>query len=150
LNLSTLDAAPLTTFIASYSSPEGLFWAKLSAASTLELYERPANLFVAGFIGSPKMNFITGEIASRYGAATIGVRPEHLKVDAGGQGWPGKVVIAEHLGSDTFLYVDAGPLGTLTVRGAGEIGVKMGDQVTLVPDPSRVYRFDANGNAIFA
>ena len=118
--------------------------------SPLELYERPANLFVAGFIGSPKMNFITGEPASQRGATTIGVRPEHLKVDAGGQGWPGKVVIAEHLGSDTFLYVDAGPLGTLTVRGAGEIGVKMGDQVTLTPDPNRIYRFDANGNAIFA
>ncbi len=67
-----------------------------------------------------------------------------------GQGWPGKVVIAEHLGSDTFLYVDAGPLGTLTVRGAGEIGVKTGDQVALVPDPNRIHRFDANGNAIFA
>ncbi|MGC2084360.1 MAG: ABC transporter ATP-binding protein, partial [Bradyrhizobium sp.] len=118
--------------------------------SPLELYERPANLFVAGFIGSPKMNFITGAPAAHRGATTIGVRPEHLKVDAGGQGWSGKVVIAEHLGSDTFLYVDAGPLGTLTVRGAGEIGVKMGDQVTLVPDPNRIYRFDANGNAIFA
>src|SRR6516225_11101332 len=47
----------------------------------LELYERPANLFVAGFIGSPKMNFISGAAAARYGgAATIGVRPEHLKI----------------------------------------------------------------------
>jgi multiple sugar transport system ATP-binding protein len=120
------------------------------AGSPLELYHHPVNLFVAGFIGSPKMNFITGAPAAHRGATTIGVRPEHLKVDAGGQGWPGKVVIAEHLGSDTFLYVDAGPLGTLTVRGAGEIGVKMGDQVTLVPDPNRIYRFDANGNAVFA
>src|SRR3569833_1205506 len=48
--------------------------------SPLELYERPTNLFVAGFIGSPKMNFISGETAARQGAATIGVRPEHLKV----------------------------------------------------------------------
>jgi multiple sugar transport system ATP-binding protein len=116
--------------------------------SPLELYERPTNLFVAGFIGSPKMNLITGEPAARRGATTIGVRPEHFRVDADGEGWPGKVVIAEHLGSDTFLYVDAGPLGTLTVRGAGEIGVKMGDTVRLSPDPNRVYRFDANGNAI--
>jgi len=118
--------------------------------SPLELYERPANLFVAGFIGSPKMNLISGDTATGYGAATIGVRPEHLKVDADGKGWPGKVIIAEHLGSDTFLYVDAGPLGTLTVRGAGEIGVKTGDQIALVPDPNRIYRFDTNGNAIFA
>jgi multiple sugar transport system ATP-binding protein len=121
--------------------------------SPLELYERPTNLFVAGFIGSPKMNFITGEPAAQRGATTIGVRPEHLRVNAAGQSasaqaWSGKVAIAEHLGSDTFLYVDAGALGTLTVRGTGEIGVRMGDTVLLSPDPNRVYRFDANGNAI--
>src|SRR6201997_1079369 len=71
--------------------------------SPLELYENPANLFVAGFIGSPKMNFVTGEVAGEPGAATIGVRPEHLKVDREGQGWPGTVMVAEHLGRDTFL-----------------------------------------------
>ena len=48
--------------------------------SPLELYERPANLFVAGFIGSPKMNFVAGEAASQHGAATIGIRPEHLRI----------------------------------------------------------------------
>jgi multiple sugar transport system ATP-binding protein len=118
--------------------------------SPIELYQKPANLFVAGYIGSPKMNFITGDVAGRHGAATIGVRPEHLNIDGGGQGWPGKVAVAEHLGSDTFLYVDAGPIGTLTARCEGEKGVKAGDQVTLVPDPNRIYRFDASGNAIFA
>src|SRR6202012_1716007 len=74
--------------------------------SPLELYERPNNLFVAGFIGSPKMNFVSGVSARQHGAATIGIRPEHLKVDREGQGWPGTVSVAEHLGSDTFLYVD--------------------------------------------
>src|SRR5262249_25829303 len=59
--------------------------------SPLELYEKPANLFVAGFIGSPKMNFITGEPALQRGADTIGVRPEHLRVDREGQGWQGTV-----------------------------------------------------------
>src|SRR5881397_3041542 len=54
--------------------------------SPLELYDRPANLFVAGFIGSPKMNFVSGETAGQNGAATIGVRPEHLRVDSDGQG----------------------------------------------------------------
>ena len=49
----------------------------------------PANLFVAGFIGSPKMNFITGEAAQQRGAATIGVRPEHLKVEREGRGLAG-------------------------------------------------------------
>src|SRR5215475_11579431 len=66
--------------------------------SPLELYERPANLFVAGFIGSPKMNFVSGDAALQRGAATIGVRPEHLKVDRNGAGgWPGTISVAEHL-----------------------------------------------------
>jgi multiple sugar transport system ATP-binding protein len=118
--------------------------------SPIELYQRPANLFVAGFIGSPKMNLITGEEAARRGATTIGVRPEHVAiVDEGGEGWRGEVLVAEHLGSDTFLYVDAGPLGTLTVRCVGEKRLTAGDHVTLRPEPSRVYRFDGNGTAIF-
>ena len=69
----------------------------------------PANLFVAGFIGSPKMNFVTGDDAAQHGAATIGVRPEHITRRARrAASWPGTVAVAEHLGSDTFLYVDAG------------------------------------------
>src|SRR6202140_2114352 len=50
-----------------------------------DLYERPANLFVAGFIGSPKMNFVSGKAAGQYGAATIGIRPEHLKIAKEGE-----------------------------------------------------------------
>ena len=75
--------------------------------SPLELYERPANMFVAGFIGSPKMNFVSGEAAGESGVATLGIRPEHLKIAKEGEGWPGTVSVAEHLGSDTFLYVEA-------------------------------------------
>jgi multiple sugar transport system ATP-binding protein len=116
--------------------------------SPLELYERPANLFVAGFIGSPKMNFISGDAARQRGAATIGVRPEHLRVDSDGQGWPGTVSVAEHLGSDTFLYVDAGPIGMLTVRYVGELDLATGDPVSLSPDPARVHRFGQDGRAI--
>jgi multiple sugar transport system ATP-binding protein len=116
--------------------------------SPLELYEKPANLFVAGFIGSPKMNFITGDSAKQRGATTIGVRPEHLKVDREGQGWQGTVTAAEHLGSDTFLYVDAGPVGTLTARYIGELSLEAGDKVSLSPEPARIHRFDASGNAI--
>jgi multiple sugar transport system ATP-binding protein len=111
----------------------------------LELYERPANLFVAGFIGSPKMNFITGEAAARYGAPTIGIRPEHLRIAREGEGWPGTIVVAEHLGSDTFLYVDAGPIGTLTARSVGELNLSAGDHVVLTPDPARIHRFDSDG-----
>ena len=116
--------------------------------SPLELYEKPANLFVAGFIGSPKMNFISGDPAGQMGAATIGVRPEHLKVDREGRGWQGTVTAAEHLGSDTFLYVDAGAVGMLTARYIGELSLEAGDKVSLSPEPARVHRFDASGNAI--
>jgi multiple sugar transport system ATP-binding protein len=118
--------------------------------SPLELYERPANLFVAGFIGSPKMNFVSGAPAARHGAATIGIRPEHLLIAREGEGesWPGTVSVAEHLGSDTFLYVDAGELGLLTVRGIGEIHLKSGDRVFLSPDPARLHRFDKDGRTI--
>jgi multiple sugar transport system ATP-binding protein len=116
--------------------------------SPLELYERPANLFVAGFIGSPKMNFVSGDVARQHGAATIGVRPEHLRIDSQKQGWPGTVTVAEHLGSDTFLYVDAKQLGTLTVRYVGELDLAAGDEVWLSPDPARVHRFAEDGTSI--
>ena len=61
--------------------------------SPLELYERPDNLFVAGFIGSPKMNFIEGQIPSAMGAHTLGIRPEHLDVLEGpaADAWNGTV-----------------------------------------------------------
>ncbi|MCK1435958.1 ABC transporter ATP-binding protein [Bradyrhizobium sp. 15] len=117
--------------------------------SPLELYEKPANLFVAGFIGSPKMNFVTGEHALQKGAATIGVRPEHLKIERDGAGgWQGTIAVAEHLGSDTFLYVDAGQLGMLTARYIGELSLHAGDHVSLLPEPARIHRFDASGSAI--
>jgi multiple sugar transport system ATP-binding protein len=76
------------------------------------------------------------------------VRPEHLKIDRNGQGWPGTIAVAEHLGSDTFLYVDAGPIGTLTARHVGELGLASGDHISLSPDPSRIHRFDDKGSAI--
>src|SRR3981189_602478 len=116
--------------------------------SPLELYERPANLFVAGFIGSPKMNFVSGAAAGEPGIATLGVRPEHLKIGKEGEGWPGAVSVAEHLGSDTFLYVDAGKLGMLTVRAIGEFNLKAGDRVWLSPDPARLHRFDKDGGVL--
>ena len=118
--------------------------------SPLELYERPANLFVAGFIGSPRMNFIGQGTAQRYGATTIGIRPEHLKASRDGEGWEGKVSVAEHLGSDTFLHVDVPEIGTLTARSIGELGLTMGDRVRLLPDPGRIHRFDRDAKAIRA
>ncbi|MBP7002885.1 ABC transporter ATP-binding protein [Amaricoccus sp.] len=120
--------------------------------SPLELYRRPKNLFVAGFIGSPTMNFVTGpEATTRYACKTIGVRPEHIAVSRQPvEGvWKGKVGVAEHLGADTFVHVHTEGLGTLNVRASGEVPVHHGDEVWLTPDPSKIHRFDANGLAIY-
>jgi multiple sugar transport system ATP-binding protein len=94
------------------------------------------------------MNFVAGEAAGEPGVATLGIRPEHLKIAKEGGGWPGTVSVAEHLGSDTFLYVDAGKLGVLTCRYVGELDLKAGDRVWLSPDPARLHRFDKDGEVI--
>jgi multiple sugar transport system ATP-binding protein len=116
--------------------------------SPLELYNRPNGLFVARFIGSPTMNTMTGESASRRGATTIGVRPEHVQISATSGEWPAKVRIAEHLGSDTFVYVEAAGAGPMTVRVEGEAPYRPGDIVHLTPQESHVHRFDADGKRI--
>jgi multiple sugar transport system ATP-binding protein len=113
----------------------------------LELYAKPDNLFVAGFIGSPTMNLLSGEAAARLGAATIGVRPEHLVLAADG-GWRGTVIHAEHLGADTILYVDSPELGRLTVRASGEVAVAVGESLAVKPLEGRIHRFDAEGRAL--
>ncbi|WP_417686713.1 ABC transporter ATP-binding protein [Roseibium sp.] len=113
--------------------------------SPLELYNNPRNKFVAGFIGSPKMNFMSGAEAAKYGAHTIGIRPEHLTLSTSGGVWTGTVGVAEHLGSDTFLYVHVDGIDPVTVRVSGEVGVKHGDTVQLTPDPEKLHRFDENG-----
>ncbi|MES2916609.1 MAG: ABC transporter ATP-binding protein [Pseudomonadota bacterium] len=111
----------------------------------LELYNTPRNLFVAGFIGSPKMNLIEGAEAAKHNAHTIGVRPEHITVGDGP--WEGVVGLSEHLGSDSFLKVAVEGLGTLTVRAPGEVHARHGDRVRLAP-AGKIHRFDANGLAI--
>jgi multiple sugar transport system ATP-binding protein len=116
--------------------------------SPLELYNRPDSLFVAGFIGSPKMNFITGEVAAAHGVHTIGVRPEHLSLTKTSGEWEGTIALAEHLGADTFLHVDTDKCGRLTVRAAGEYGQGPGDKVWLTPEKGRIHRFDGAGTTI--
>ncbi len=119
----------------------------------LELYARPANMFVAGFIGSPTMNFIGGETAARLRAATVGVRPEHLVVAPEGASdgaWTGAVSHAERLGADTMLYVDVPETGMLTARILGDIDHAVGDRVGLTPQEGKIYRFDGDGKSIAA
>ncbi|WP_352582303.1 ABC transporter ATP-binding protein [Mesorhizobium sp. M0088] len=113
----------------------------------MELYNSPANEFVAGFIGSPKMNFVDG---ARLGetAKTIGVRPEHLTVDPKSGDWKGTVVHAEHLGADTNLYLDCEKAGLITVRIFGVYDAEPGATLYATPDPAKTYRFGADGKTI--
>ena len=117
--------------------------------SPLELYQAPCNRFVAGFIGSPHMNFIEGEAAAALGAHAIGVRPEHLAIDPDAGEWEGVVGVSEHLGSDTFLHVhETGLAASLTVRASGEVGYRQGDRIRLRPRPDRIHRFDSRGSRL--
>ena len=114
--------------------------------SPLDLYRTPRNRFVAGFIGSPRMNFIEGPEAATHGAHAIGIRPEHLAASTESGAWKGRVGVSEHLGSDTFLHVhDTGLAETLTVRVDGEFGLHAGDTVWLTPDADKIHKFDAEG-----
>ncbi len=105
----------------------------------MELYNKPQSLFVAGFIGSPKMNFVEGN--------TIGIRPEHITVSEKKGEWQGVVRLSEHLGSDTFLHIDGGKRGPLTVRATGESTFGPGDKIWMTPDAKRLHHFNAQGRA---
>lgn len=114
--------------------------------SPLELYKSPRNKFVAGFIGSPKMNFIEGSDAAEHQAHTIGIRPEHVSVSKTEGRWKGTVGVAEHLGSDTFIHVHGIPgCDPMTIRALGDIAVRHGDTIYLTPNPTQIHKFNAEG-----
>ena len=114
--------------------------------SPLELYNMPKNLFVAGFIGSPKMNLFTGKEAEKNGAQTLGIRPEHIDIVSSGGIWKGKVGVTEHLGSDTFIHVhETGLSKVVTVRASGEVKLKYGDEISLNPRSDLFHKFDTRG-----
>jgi multiple sugar transport system ATP-binding protein len=116
--------------------------------SPMELYKTPRNIFVAGFIGSPRMNLIDGAYAQSKGAHTAGIRPEHLTLSKDSGLWKGTVSVAEHLGADTFLHLNVDGIGPMTARTGGEFGASYGDTVYLTPDESKMHRFDDKGLAI--
>jgi len=117
--------------------------------SPLELYHNPKNLFVAGFIGSPKMNLMSGDVAAGFGAHTIGVRPEHITVSQSGGEWSGVVGVSEHLGSDSFFHVhETGLADTVTIRAGGEVGFNHGDRISLTPRSDMIHKFDAAGSRV--
>ncbi|MBO9474755.1 ABC transporter ATP-binding protein [Shimia sp. R10_1] len=114
--------------------------------SPLELYRAPRNTFVAGFIGSPKMNLLTGAEAEKHNAHTIGVRPEHIDVVDSNGLWQGTVGVAEHLGSDTFFHIhNTGLADTLTVRAIGDVSLRHGDTIHLTPRAEEIHRFGKDG-----
>ena len=113
----------------------------------MELYENPANTFVAGFIGSPKMNFITGAPAAAHKAHTIGVRPEHFAISNTAGEIAGTVEYTEVLGSDSFLYITT-PHGLLTAREEGKTGFVPGSSAWLTPASGRVHRFAEDGKRL--
>jgi len=141
--------------------------------SPLELYHHPNNLFVAGFIGSPKMNFLRGTVTApkdgtvsvrlaggdsmdvpvepgrvKEGAnVTLGVRPEHFRVSDRGL-IRGEVLVVERLGGETFLHVKATTGELLTVQAEGDSPVRMHDNVGLQANPTDCHLFDQSGLAI--
>lgn len=133
----------------------------------LELYRNPANLFVATFIGSPRMNIVdcTPESADSVklgngssittsrgcilpnSVTQLGVRPEHIDIVDSGE-VDGVIGIAELLGSDSFVHVDVEGVGTLVVRADPEREYHAGDKVSLTFRDAFVYWFDEEGHTI--
>ncbi len=140
----------------------------------MELYEHPRNLFVAEFIGSPKMNLIAGEvIEATAGGATVklatgetvkakvdaaraktgdkvmlGVRPEHLALDGDGSALATTAAFVETLGHATYAYLNhPGATETLTVQLPGEVRPSAGDALTVRIPADKTHLFDADGAA---
>ncbi|OMH38848.1 ABC transporter ATP-binding protein [Motiliproteus sp. MSK22-1] len=135
----------------------------------VELYDRPVNKFVAGFIGSPKMNFVSaqpaadnqirlvdGTLISVPGIAhedmtsnmTVGIRPEHLEYSHEQGDWCGTIVVEEQLGSDAFLIVEIPGVGSVTVRAVGERNYHGGETIYLTLPRHRCHVFDNHDNRI--
>ncbi len=113
----------------------------------MELYNDPDNTFVAGFIGSPQMNFLkAGALGMR--SETMGVRPEHIAISREGGQIRGTVSHVEKLGGETLVYVNTPDQGLLTVRLFGEHDFEVGEAVGLTPDQGRAFHFDATGQRL--
>ncbi len=141
--------------------------------SPLDLYNRPANIFVAGFIGSPKMNLLKLKVASTGpGGVTVtlpdgealtvpveagatrsgdevllGMRPEHLSVSAEGQ-FRGQAMLAERLGSLTILHVEIAPALTLVVQAEGGDTTPLHKPISLEISPAACHLFRTDGPAL--
>ena len=144
--------------------------------SPTELYDRPANTFVAGFIGSPKMNFITGKVEAADGASVkvshpafvggslavttraggrvsagdtvvVGLRPEHVKLDLAPSILSLTLDMTENLGGATQLYARSGD-STVTLLTPGRPPIAPGEVFQAGIDPSHIYLFNKDGLAL--
>lgn len=107
----------------------------------LELYNNPANRFVAGFLGSPSMNFLQASVPGLRPGQTIGIRPEHLRMVDQGR-ITGEVTYVERLGGDTNLLIHTDVGESLTVRLFGQDLTPVGTRVSLDFDDARAFHFD--------
>ena len=136
----------------------------------LELYDHPATVFVAEFLGSPAMNLIQGTVAEREGGPVVdvgnelalpiassaaarpgeevvyGLRPEHLRIAEPRGGLPATVTLVEPAGFETHLHADIGA-HVVRVISTERLDVVPGDPISLVPDPAQVHLFDSRTGA---
>ncbi|WP_108661677.1 ABC transporter ATP-binding protein [Acuticoccus kandeliae] len=133
----------------------------------LELYRNPSNIFVATFIGSPTMNVLPctaeGDGAVKVGTVSLrteravtggppvslGIRPEDITlVGAEEADFSGPIVVAEHLGGDSFYYVDVDGVGEITVRAPGDHTARIGEVLHLHCRRDNIHLFDAGERCI--
>ncbi|AXI45468.1 sugar ABC transporter ATP-binding protein [Sulfitobacter sp. SK012] len=115
--------------------------------SPMELYNNPANQFVAGFLGSPAMNFLKKAPVDLPENGTLGIRPEHLKLVKGGR-IKGTVTHVERLGGDTNLLVTTDQQETLTVRLFGQDSTAVGAAIELDFEDAAAFAFDQENQRI--
>jgi multiple sugar transport system ATP-binding protein len=144
-------------------------------ADPLTLYSRPANRFVAGFIGSPSMNFLEAEVGPDAGELTVagarlsvpqgqraglrpwagkkvvlGARPEHLRLEAGAEGsFSGRVAVREPLGNEVLLHADTAA-GEVIVRFTGGDAPAVDQAIRLSPDFAHAHFFDPESESALA
>jgi multiple sugar transport system ATP-binding protein len=122
------------------------------ADTPLALFNRPANRFVAGFIGAPAMNFLPAPrlaAPAPPGTATVGVRPQHLRPAAPGEpALAAEVRLVEALGTETVLHATTAEGERLIAVLPGQAALAPGAPVALACDPAALHFFDAEGRRI--
>ena len=109
--------------------------------SPMTLYNKPATPFVAGFIGSPKMNLFDGELAAKEGCRTYGIRPEHILLSETEGRWRGSVRHIERLGADTIIFLEVPQLPAIVVRTDGDRPISPGQTLFATPLQGKEQRF---------